>query len=504
MTNNSSKSLLLASLLLFGLAFPFLSLPETSAFSTGRDLLEKVENASRYDPFTGEAMSNRFCGIESDGTTHCVSYLKWLAVIGGFPGVLMTLVCLAFFLSYLIFHIIAYCCCNLGKTKFCLASPFKRGKVWWLVQIVIWICTALALLFFVAAIVVDWDIRESVNRVENTITNTSSTVHGVMDTILTDLRVTGMTDQIEGELRNKFTEVTKKIESVEKDVDHYNSIRTAVFLSVFGLPFLLGLILSIFGIFRIRWATVTFGLLLVFASILLWAILSAHLAVSIALDDVCPEVLDLAQSKVGKTSPITLVISCANGTSPFVPVVDILHNISSTFVESACNETKKLCSQPFVDCPKTKCSSATLPEYKYANITEFICPNGTNTNCNKTTNTLQDCPEKCSNKDLKEQSKDIILGLGIVSVVDHVIHKDVLPLLDCRIIQNAFHHLNESLCLNLRRDSKIAVQISIMDAIVLVPLTLAALVGYLAYRKHEDQLSSELINEHFPLLQNTL
>eukprot|EP01117_Protostelium_nocturnum_P004269 TRINITY_DN1563_c0_g1_i1.p1 TRINITY_DN1563_c0_g1~~TRINITY_DN1563_c0_g1_i1.p1 ORF type:complete len:544 (-),score=131.92 TRINITY_DN1563_c0_g1_i1:193-1824(-) len=496
--------------------------------NVGRELLQSSTGGTRTNPVTKKVINDKFCaqkeGTSDLGSTDCPSYLSWLMVTAGGPGIVMA--CLSFvgFFLYALFHAIACGCCNFGETR-CLPPPDGSKVRYWIGKILVFLSTIAACVLLALAVQANTQVNTSVKDIEGTIINSTVAFNNTLNTIVTDLTPLNYTKDVVS-YTYKAQDYIKTISGYENQVkveaDKYNGYRSVVFLVSFALPVAFGVLGSVAGIFNVRWLSVIIGFILFFNSVLLWVTFAAHNAVTFAFGDLCVDILGFAGGRakyLNASSSIFALLGCANGTNVFGDLIVYINNGTNTALNTTCKQVNDLCKEQYVYCGNATCTRTTLPLYKSVIISEpnavqcridtrnsgrprcpynaqdpFVgCDNQSVLEpCDFRNHTLQNCPQECNSSQLKSSSQQILDGLNTIITYERVIFENVIPVLNCTFVEDAYQSLEHSACTDLRGATNKISYVSAIDAGFLVPMTIGCLIGWLTYRKAEGEGEFEL------------
>ncbi|PRP84691.1 hypothetical protein PROFUN_07941 [Planoprotostelium fungivorum] len=479
---------------------------EDESRHVGRELLGTREN-----PITHTNISDQFCAMDSNGQTHCLAYAEVVAYYAGTPGIILTALSLISLLVYLLFHFVFCFCCN-GCANRCLPPPVGSKAKLWLVRLVPLLAVLGLAACMAAAFVSNKTVNGSVNTMETTIVNTTTSMNNTLNTVvglLEQFNVTKDISSVASSAQSYLNQASGQSSSATTQVNKYNDIRSKVFIALFVFPLALAVFGCLGALIRLRVVVWIIGLLCFFASAFMWASLGIHSSVEYAFNDLCKDILQLGETRYGSNQGISAIIQCANGTNAFDPVIAYINNGTNQVYNDTCTEIHKLCSSEYVDCHVTTCNRTTINSYANATISEptklacrldptrscpfnsayaVACKNQPDQiyGCEFSNHTVAECQTKCNSSSLRDASQQIVAAIGIIDQLNDILYNKLLPILNCEIIEEAFLSLKTSLCTDLKGSVHNISTISIIAGVVIALLTITSLLGCVILRKAED------------------
>lgn len=304
--------------------------------------------------------------------------------------------------------------------------------------------------------------------------------------------------------------ILEQIDSVKGEIKKYNSIRQGVMLGAFLLALILFVIVVVSAIFSVAWLSYFMGTVGFFAMFIMWLSFSIHYPISVVIADVC-RALDEAQSDqngnsttayseqlamIGKCSEIEAFVSfkeLALGaynesyTAGCDALVDYCNLTLPCYGQSVSsyyyNKTGCAASNCSDFDPSTNCTRGSLPSFLDSDIADYVlgCPDGFNPITQVPTfsgpdrcpwNTSQPCElagqdiplyvcknltygpiEVCQNNCLSSESRNIsgllVKGVNGLIAFGNLLEDHILPLLECKQINEAIEKLTDVICIKL-------------------------------------------------------
>jgi hypothetical protein len=230
---------------------------------------------------------------------------------------------------------------------------------------------------------------------------------------------------------------------------------------------------------------------LVFLSILVWLCIGVHLAVGKALSDICWEV-DLAQAQ-GSAGTLSILIECDTDTTPLTSLRNQVQEGINNATKDACDILEPTCVSNGgpVDCQPDpwSCEEDNIDDWSGFDMTDAGvtcddgsfedvsdgCQGGSTQNGTFSINrVVRDCPTQCLNPRFRAAAIQGVDGVGQIDRY-YGVRDELLPLLTCSFVSDAFFSAKESICKDLSKSLTLVFTGAALEAIGM-GLAMAALV----------------------------
>lgn len=460
--------------------------------------------------WSGTKVCAKFCGMDNNDDCHMLEYAESISkeALAGIVLAVLSLVALPVFIC-------VRCVCNgFGGRKRSkgVCCCVKRDAFMGYTRRETWIVKGLlfaSMIAICACCIVGFASNsktdQGINDFTTTLINTSDTVIGRVQKIgfqLEELPYTKDVGQTISDAVDSANELLDSVKDVKVQVDQYNQYRAIALIVSFAIPVVLIVVGSLGAVFNFSKIVLIAALFCFFSSFILWLSFGIHNLAHVVFTDVCLEVDGFLDSNSNSSNAaLDSLISCTDGGS-FSEIKTLATDAIETAYQTACDSLQQICSDPNADCPSdysgSDCSRENIEAFADMNITDYLvgcntspgvcpytgsCATADQNLCYDEKISIKDCAENCMNSDLKSNSNATMFNMDALFQYEDIIKNDILPLLDCTIIKEAFESLKVSLCVTFTRSLKMIANSSVVCGVFLIPGTILLILGFKRFRK---------------------
>eukprot|EP01114_Cavostelium_apophysatum_P019034 TRINITY_DN600_c0_g1_i1.p1 TRINITY_DN600_c0_g1~~TRINITY_DN600_c0_g1_i1.p1 ORF type:complete len:531 (-),score=145.93 TRINITY_DN600_c0_g1_i1:96-1688(-) len=428
--------------------------------------------------WSGKKVCKRLFGTDSDGNPHYVLYAESISK-GAAAGIVL---CILSIIAFPIFCCGKFLCNCLGgrnRSKgICCGNRddfegYSKKEVWG-IKIAVFLCMLGIGVAAVVGFTGNSGMNEGLDTLTGTLLDTSHSIINRLDHIGERLSALPYTQDVAETIDNAVAEaqdIVSQVEDVDKQGDQYNKYRSIALILSFALPLLLlvlGVIAALLNVGKLSLAAACFCFL---CSMIIWLSFGVHNVVSVVMTDVCFEVNvylnDESEEGNGTGSPtqaLQELIKCTNG-GAFSDIQDLATDAIDQAYDTACDALANICSDPNAECPATyqgsTCTRENLELFPAEEIKDYLigcsddtsqcpftgtCTPGNEQICYGQPITVRECADSCMNSDLKDMANTTVTNLDILFEYEDIVDNEILPLLNCTVIKEAFDSMYDALC----------------------------------------------------------
>lgn len=511
---------------------------EFPRIESGRHLLADGDDKSTGTRSTwrGVKISNRICGMDENGDCHIMEYAEALSKYAA-PGIILAILSI---ISLPVFCIGRFCCnCFGGRRRSKGICCGKRDqfegyslKEIWIIKLLLIAAMVGIALCVILGYVGDKSVSTGITKSTTTLISAGNTIVDKASIIAYNLSSLPYTKD-EGAQIGEFVDTAKtfldQAESIEVVIKEYNKYRSIAVIISFALPLGLLVIGVVGAIFNFRYLALIAFFFCFLVSIIIWISFSVHSVVHTVFIDVCYE-LDVVMTDPpppqnnstsgnntntddGGNGGIQDMIKDIYYCTQFSNVGDLARGALDDSYKTACDGLTKLCNDSYVNCSDSynggNCSRENLQNFLGEHIRDYVigcndtypieqCPANDINSCMNPylcvdqMRTVKDCATNCINEELRGYANTTVFGLEMLFLYTDIIENEVLPLLNCTIVQNTFSDVSDAMCVNIKQGvSRISVASGFLGAL-LIPGTILLLLGFKRFRKNRFPIGTGL------------